>query len=409
MPVEVILPKVDMDMASGTIADWHSSEGEQVQAGDALFDIETDKAVMEVESPATGTLHFVTGRKGDEVPIGQVVAWIFKDGEQVVAPAESNGPNVVNSNDTPAPVKHAPAPLLAETIGTRATPLARRLAKAAGLDLSQITGSGPRGRITRADIDAAAETQPADVSIATCVQKTADELGIGYTIVPVNKIRAIIAERLTASKSTIPHFYLNADVRIDALLALRTQINQAVDEVSTRKISVNDLLVKACALALLDVPEANASWDGDRIIQYNDANVSVAVSVEGGVMTPVVRSAQTKSIRTISAEIGDLTNRAKGGKLNREEYRGGSFSVSNLGMFGVKSFSAIVNPPESMILAVGKGTPQFIPDGTDNPELATIMGVALSCDHRVVDGALGALWLQKFTEFVENPLAMLVI
>lgn len=413
MPIEVILPKVDMDMSSGTISDWHSNEGEQVQTGEALFDIETDKAVMEIESPATGTLHFVTGQKGDVVPIGQVIAWIFKEGEPVVAPAENEKHTTVEPNETHTPKvaiisPSDPAPSPTKITGIRATPLARRLAKAAGIDLNQITGSGPRGRITRSDIDNAPQSQPTSLNAGTGAQQTADDLGIGYSIVPVDKMRAIIAKRLTISKSTVPHFYLNADINIDALLALRVQINQAMAETLPKKISVTDLLIKACALALKDVPKANASWDGNQIIQYDDANISVAVSVDGGLMTPVVRAAQSKNIRTISAEIGDLADRAKSRKLAREEYQGGSFSISNLGMFGVKSFNAIINPPESMILAVGKGTAQFIPDEDGNPKLATIMGVTLSCDHRVVDGALGAVWLQKFTAFVENPLTLII-
>lgn len=426
MPVEVILPKVDMDMSSGTIASWHISEGEQIEAGEALFDIETDKAVMEVESPATGTLRFVTGQKGDEVPIGQVVAWIFKDGEQVVAPAVTPGSGAVRSerSKAPEPVAANPSGAVApepQTAGIRATPLARRLAKEAMIDLSRIRGTGPRGRIVRADIDAAGQ-HPDAISVPLPVvggagagngngagaRKVADDLGISYTKLPVGRMRSIIAERLTLSKSTVPHFYLNADIQIDDLLAFRAQINRAQKITGAQKVSVTDLLVKACALALKAVPEANVSWDGDCIIQFEDANISVAVSVEGGLMTPVVRAAQSKDIQAISVELGDLADRARNGKLTKKEYLGGSFSISNLGMFGVKSFAAIINPPESMILAVGRGVSQFIPDARGNPKLATIMAVTLSCDHRVVDGALGATWLETFRELVENPVTLLL-
>ena len=408
-----------MDMSSGTIAGWHKSEGEMVEEGDALFDIETDKATMEIESPGTGTLHFVRAKEGDIIPIGQAVAWLFTEGEEVVAPIGSSDKgtqsNVVAapSDDGPVAEEIEAAPV---AIGsTRATPLARRVAKKLNVDLQSVGGSGPRRRIVRADVEAAAKSnQPSspvktlNVGGKTGAQKTADELGLRYKKVPVDRMRSIIASRLTESKSTVPHFYLNADLQIDALLMMRGQINLALKDTDSKKVSVNDLLVKASAAVLKAVPEANASWDGDSIIKYDDAHISVAVSIDGGLITPVVRNAQTKDIRTISAEIGDLAARAKTGKLTSKEYQGGSFSISNLGMFGVKSFNAIINPPESMILAVGQGAPQFVPDDEGNPKLATVMSVTLSCDHRVVDGALGAVWLKKFKELVENPTALML-
>lgn len=390
-----------------------------VEEGDALFDIETDKATMEVESPGTGTLHFVSAKEGDIIPIGQAVAWLFAEGEEVVAPIGSsdkgNQSNVVSTptDDEPVAEEIEAAPV---AIGsTRATPLARRVAKKLNVDLQSVGGSGPRGRIVRTDVETAAKSsQPStpaktiNVGGKTGAQKTADELGLGYTKVPVDRMRSIIASRLTESKSTVPHFYLNADLQIDALLTMRAQINLALKDTDSKKVSVNDLLVKASAAALMAVPEANASWDGDSIIKYDDVHISVAVSIEGGLITPVVRNAQTKDIQTISAEISDLAARAKTGKLTSKEYQGGSFSISNLGMFGVKSFNAIINPPESMILAVGQGAPQFVPDDEGNPKLATVMSVTLSCDHRVVDGALGAVWLKKFKELVENPAALML-
>lgn len=420
MPIEVILPKVDMDMSSGTIADWHKSEGENVEEGDALFDIETDKATMEVESPATGTLHFVTAKQGDVVPIGQTIGWIFAEGEEVVVPA-GTAP-VLAAEVEPQTLKEdvtaveTPAAQPTTGGGTRATPLARRVAEKLGIDLSVVSGSGPRGRVTRADVEAASKTASAtgpasqviNVSGKTGAEKTAQDLGLSYTTTPINKMRSVIATRLTESKSTVPHFYLNADVELDALMTMRAQMNAALEGTGAKKISVNDLLIKACAAALKALPEANASWDGDTIVKYDDAHISVAVSIDGGLVTPVVRNAQKKDIQTISAEIADLADRAKSGKLSSKEYQGGSFSLSNLGMFGVKSFNAIINPPESMILAVGQGTKQFVPDEDGNPKLATIMSVCLSCDHRVVDGALGAVWLQKFKGFVENPAAMML-
>ena len=419
MPVEVILPKVDMDMATGTIADWHISEGETVAEGDALFEIETDKATMEVESPGTGTLQFVRARKGDEIPIGEIIAWIFAEGEALVEPEGAAGNATAKARPSGETAKAAAASPSgrvngAASSGTRATPLARRLAKELGVDLTAIKGSGPRGRITRTDIETAPKSAPATPAPQTHAggktgaEQTALDLGLGHRTVPVSKMRSVIANRLTESKSTVPHFYLNADIEIDALLTMRAQMNTALEDTGAKKISVNDLLIRACALALRAVPEANASWDGDRIVQYEDAHISVAVAIEGGLVTPVLRHAQTKDIQTISAEVAELVARARAGKLSNQEFQGGSFSISNLGMFGVKSFNAIINPPESMILAVGQGTRQFLPDAEGNPRLATVMSVSLSCDHRVVDGALGAAWLQKFRLLVENPAAMML-
>ena len=421
MPIEVILPKVDMDMSSGTIAGWYKAEGEIVAQGEALFDIETDKATMEVESPGTGTLHFVSAKKGDIVPIGQTVGWIFSKGEQVVSPAGSgSNDSQFNTIAETAPAIEIPNVEKTKTAslnagGKRASPLARRVAKKLNVDLFTVDGSGPRGRIVCADIETAARSnQPslpakiATIGAKTGAQKTADDLGIAYTKVPVDRMRSVIASRLTESKSTIPHFHLNADLEIDALVTMRAQINLVLKESGSKTVSVNDLLIKASAAALKAVPEANASWDGDTIIKYDDAHISVAVAIDGGLITPVVRNAQKKDIQTISAEISDLATRAKTGKLTSQDCQGGSFSISNLGMFGVKSFTAIINPPQSMILAVGQGALQFIPDNDGKPKLANIMSVTLSCDHRVVDGALGAIWLKKFKELVESPAALLI-
>ena len=410
-----------MDMSSGTIAGWYKAEGEIVAQGEALFDIETDKATMEVESPGTGTLHFVSAKKGDIIPIGQTVGWIFSKGEQVVPPAGSGSKDsYFNTIAETAPTieilnveKTKTASLNAG--GKRASPLARRVAKRLNVDLFTVDGSGPRGRIVCADVETAARSNQPSLSAKTVkigaktgAQKTADDLGIAYTKVPVDRMRSVIASRLTESKSTIPHFYLNADLEIDALVTMRAQINLVLKESGSKTVSVNDLLIKASASALKAVPEANASWDGDTIIKYDDAHISVAVAIDGGLITPVVRNAQKKDIQTISAEISDLAARAKTGKLTSQECQGGSFSISNLGMFGVKSFTAIINPPQSMILAVGQGALQFIPDNEGKPKLVNIMSVTLSCDHRVVDGALGAIWMKKFKELVESPAALLL-
>ena len=420
MPIEVILPKVDMDMSTGTIAGWHKSEGEFVHEGEALFDIETDKAVMEVESPGTGTLAFVSVQTGDEVSVGHVVALLFEEGEDITAPAQLSGPaaapTAAETVDPQPPVGTADTTeeTLPKETAARATPLARRVASMLAIELQSIRGSGPRGRISASDVAASAKQQiklsPNPAAAASCAgraRKTADRLGLAYSSEPVSRMRSAIESRLTASKSTVPHFYLHADVELDALLALRSQINATQQSAGARCVSINDLLVKSCAMALHMVPEANVSWDGDQIIKYKDAHISVAVAVDGGIVTPVLRYAQTKDIQTIASELGELVSRARAGRLPDSDCQGGSFSISNLGMHGVKSFDAIINAPESMILAVGQGSRQFIPDDDDKPRAATVMNVSLSCDHRVVDGVLGARWLRSFKMTVESPAAVM--
>ena len=436
MPVEIIMPKVDMDMAQGTIAAWHVEEGQTIQKGEPLFEIETDKATMEIESPASGAVHFISAHSGDIIEIGKTIGWLFEAGETIKNPslhANETGQNTARTTETPksadADTKSDPQD---ETHGltdvtlaenkVRATPLARRLAKTKNIDITKVVGSGPRGRITRADVENHA--QPAEISSAKpgitptsprpsmdapMASKTQlDALGIAYETQPADRMRQTIAARLTASKTTVPHFYLELDCQLDNLLTFRQQANQSLDKIGGKKISINDMLVRACAQALMAVPEANASWAGEEILHYKDANISVAVAIEGGLITPVVRQAQTKSLNKISEEIADLAQRAKSGKLKPHEYQGGSFSISNLGMFGVKAFSAIINPPESMILAVGKAERRFIEDDNGNPVGATLLSVTLSCDHRVVDGALGARWLSSFKNFIENPVLLIM-
>ena len=444
MPTEVIMPKVDMDMASATIAGWHVDEGAQVRKGEALFDIETDKAAMEVESPASGAIHFLKARSGERVDIGVCIAWIFADGEAVSEPgaaapgplpsARASGPDVAMSGAEDAPslkdtqMRGADARTSRHRANSslpggriRATPLARRMARMAGIDLAQIAGSGPRGRITRRDVDSARAKAAAGKAVTLLAASTQgpglmadrarlDALGVAWSAVPVSRMRARIAERLSASKAHIPHFYLEAECRLDRLLAWRAQANDALSMSGPvsghKKISLNDLLVKASALALAAVPAANASWAGTEILRYHDANVSVAVAIEDGLITPVVRAAQKKSLRTISAEIAGLAERARKGGLASHEYQGGSFTLSNLGMHGVTAFSAIINPPESMILAVGKASRRFVEADDGSPVAATILPVRLSCDHRVVDGALGTRWLGEWQRLVENPILL---
>ncbi|MFK8033711.1 MAG: dihydrolipoamide acetyltransferase family protein [Hyphomicrobiales bacterium] len=418
MPTEVIMPKVDMDMASGTIAAWHLEEGQNVEKGAPLFDIETDKATMEVESPATGTLRFVIANKGAEIPIGDPVGWIFAEDEALVEPARAANESASSLVEDANSDANDEAPSIdvtssaANESNVRATPIARRIATSKNISLIDIVGTGPRGRITRSDVENAVQnaatipTSSLQETSQSDAKKTADKFGVEYIEVPVDRMRATIAARLTESKSTVPHFYLDMDCRIDKLLSFRSELNAALEGTAARRISINDLLVRACALTLAAVPEANASWANDRILQYKDANVSIAVAIDGGLMTPVVKGAQNKSIQTLSNEIADLATRAKSGKLANSEYQGGSFSISNLGMFGVKSFNAIINPPESMILAVGGAEQHFYVGETGTPDLGTKLSVCLSCDHRVVDGAVGAKWLSKVKSLLENPIEL---
>ncbi|GAB2179746.1 2-oxo acid dehydrogenase subunit E2 [Dongia sp. agr-C8] len=394
MPIEVILPKVDMDMAAGTISRWLVKDGDRVKKGATIFEIETDKSTMEVESPGDGTIGQISAREGAVVPVGVAVAFIFGEGEDAGAirlPAS-------------APAKAAEAPGLQVAVSEiavrstgdsskpRATPLARRIAREQGLDLAAIAGQGPRGRIRAEDVqEHLHRPQPAPVS---------DD----YVLVPIDSMRRTIAERLTLSKTTVPHFYLSASCDMEKLLKLRAEIN-AVE--SMPKLSVNDFIVKALALALRQVPEANARWSDDGIRQYRAVDVSVAVAVEGGLVTPVVRAACAKSLGAIAAEVKDLAARAKERKLQPADYAGGTTTLSNLGMFGVERFAAIINPPQATILAVGAATRRPVVVG-EGVRVGTRMDCTLSCDHRVVDGAVGARLLAAFRDLVETPLRLLV-
>lgn len=416
MATEVILPKVDMDMATGRISRWLVAEGSSVKQGEPLFEIETDKAAMEIEAPASGTLRNVTPQ-GSDVPVGNAVAWIYAEGEAVdAAPKPAVAAPAATATGAPASAPAAaasPAPAAVTTgSGIRATPLARRLAREAGLDLASLAGTGPHGRIQRADVaDALAARSTASAAAPVPDPAPASDQAIrklfaegSFRDIPHDKMRLTIARRLVEAKSTVPHFYLSADCRLDQLLKLRADLNAAS---SVYKLSINDIIIKAWALALRDVPMANVTWTGDTMLAHAHVDIGVAVSIEGGLITPIIRSAETKPLSVISNEVKDLASRAKARKLKTEEYQGGTTAISNLGMFGVSNFAAIINPPHATILAVGAGEPRgrwdngvFVP--------ATLMTVTLSVDHRAVDGALAAQALQAFRTYIENPLAMLV-
>ncbi len=441
MAVEVILPKVDMDMSTGRISSWLVEEGATVKKGDLLFEIETDKAAMEIDSPAAGIVRNITGKEGIDIPVGQVVAWIYEEGEAVAdapasapaeaaaeAPAKAEAPAPV---EAAAPVAAAPAATAEASSGVRASPLARRLAKEAGLDLSAIAGSGPKGRIVKADVEAAGKDGGAKAAAAAAPSAAASaapsapqamsddqvmklfEEGT-YELIPHDSMRKTIARRLVEAKSTIPHFYLTLDCEIDALLALRKELNDAAPMVKTGdgekpayKLSVNDMVIKAHAKALAMVPEANVSWTESAMVKHRHADVGVAVSIPGGLITPIIRRADQKTLSAISNEMKDLAARARSRKLKTEEFQGGNTAVSNLGMFGIKDFAAVINPPHATILAVGAGEQRaVVKDG--EVKVATVMSVTLSTDHRAVDGALGAELLAAFKKVIENPMTMLV-
>ena len=412
MPTEVIMPKVDMDMATGQISRWFAAEGDQVVKGSCLFEIETDKAAMEVEAPADGILHDITGDNGQDIPVGHVIGWIFAQGETYVRQQRDPAPAQITPAASTAPrVPQATPSTGSDGTAVRATPLARRLAKAANLDLSAISGSGPSGRIQKADIEkakASAATSEPPVMQAPSEQAILNLFQPDrYDLVPHDNMRKVIARRLVESTKTVPHFYLIADCRVDRLLSLRREINETVDV--AHKVSLNDMIIKALAKALMAVPDANVSWTESRMIKHHHVDVGVAVAIPGGLITPIVRNAEQKSLSAISHETKGLAARARDRKLDPSEYRGGTTAISNLGMFGTREFSAIINPPHATILAVGAAErrPIILDDG-ETVAAATIMTITLSTDHRAVDGALAAKLLDAVKRHLEDPIHLLI-
>jgi pyruvate dehydrogenase E2 component (dihydrolipoamide acetyltransferase) len=433
MPTEIILPKVDMDMATGRISRWYVENGAVVKKGDVLFEIETDKAAMEIEAPASGIVRDITGKQGIDIPVGQVVAWIYEEGEVPSdkpehSTAAGNGGSLREPTaDTVVAreeVQNAVHVLAIKNDGVaRATPLARRLAREAGLQILAISGSGPRGRIVSADVEAAVAAAKAKqgYQLPSSVPRAPSDDQVlklfesdSYEIVPHDTMRRTIARRLVEAKSTIPHFYLTLDCALDALLDLRAQLNAAAPkrmtekgEAPSYKLSVNDMVIKALALALRDLPDANVSWTDAGMLRHRHADVGVAVSIPGGLITPIIRKAEVKTLSAISNEMRDLADRARNRKLKPEEYQGGTTAVSNLGMFGVRDFAAVINPPHASILAVGAGEERAVVRAGE-VRIATMMSVTLSTDHRAVDGALAAELIGCFKRYVENPVAMIV-
>ncbi len=427
MSIDILMPALSPTMEEGTLAKWHVKVGDTVKAGDVIAEIETDKATMEVEAVDEGVVEAILVDAGTEnVKVNALIAKLVGEGESAAPPPAKapDKPDSAKPDNSPVPTAQA-----AQTVqsaapvvdGARvlASPLARRLAAAAGLDLKTVKGSGPHGRVVKADVEAAGKggaapakataSAPAAAAAAPRQALSLEQMGIpagSYDLVPLDGMRKTIARRLTDSFRDVPHFPLTIDLEIDGLLAARSKINSLLADQGV-KVSVNDIIIKAVAMALKRVPEANASYTPEGIAMHKHADIAVAVAIDGGLITPIVRAAETKGLAQISAEVKDLAARAKAKKLKPEEFQGGTFSVSNLGMFGIKAFASIINEPQGAIMSVGAGEQRPV---VKNGQLAvaTVMTVTLTCDHRVVDGAIGAKFLAAFKPLIEEPLTLIV-
>ncbi|WP_026986303.1 pyruvate dehydrogenase complex dihydrolipoamide acetyltransferase [Fodinicurvata fenggangensis] len=455
MPTNILMPALSPTMTEGTLAKWHKKEGDEVSAGDVLAEIETDKATMEVEAVDEGTLGKILVQDGTEnVAVNAVIAILLDEGEDksalegaVQEAQQSGGQETSKSSQAeeeqqdaskseakgdrsedkqapePASQKKAAQEKSADKGGRIfASPLARRMAEQAGLDLAQLKGSGPNGRIVKADIEKALETGAGKAKAAPSTEaaspaapapaaaagpgakEMADMLGLSYQQEPLSGMRKTIARRLTESKQTVPHFYLTIDCELDALLKVRKELNEKNED---GKISVNDFVIRAVALALQKVPAANASYDESGMLYYDQADISMAVATPAGLITPIIKNAGAKGLSSIAREAKELAQKARDNKLKPEEYQGGTFSISNLGMYGVKHFDAVINPPQGCILAIGAGEQRpVVKDGA--LAIATVMSCTLSVDHRAVDGAVGAEFLSAFKKLIEDPMTMLL-
>lgn len=428
MPISIEMPKLSDTMTEGTLLKWLKKVGDKVEMGDVLAEIETDKATMEMEAFDDGVMAEIFVQAGQKVAVGQKIAQLALSGEKPgdastpaqPAPTEKAAPQ----KETAPAAKASPAASVAAAESSTApkgrvksSPLARHLAAQRGIDLSRITGTGPGGRVVSRDVLAlqtAGATQASTPSPASTAAQPAPQAipalpaGPSDRVVPLSGMRRVIAERLVASKSTIPHFYLQVEANAEALLKLRVEINAAAEAAGTGKITVNDLILKAVAATLARVPKVNAAWAGDSIIEYASVNISVAVAVEDGLVTPVLRDAAGKSLRQISDAVKDLAARARTKRLKPEEYQGGTFTVSNLGSYGIESFYAIVNPPQAAILSVGAAVKKPVVNAAGQIVAGQRISLGLSCDHRVVDGTLGSEFLRELRGFIENPAMMLM-
>lgn len=442
---DITMPKLSDTMTEGTLVSWKKKKGDRVSTGDVLAEIETDKATMEWESPEDGTLTEIFIEEGGKVNVGDRIAFIGEEGEKASAATEKSeakdskkAPKKEEAKaetEKPAPAKKQeketapPAKKTAETDGpkvtqvrapstpasddarVKASPVARRIASELGVDLATVEGTGPEGRIVESDVRAAAKSGAAPASVkkaaAASTTSTPAKPGKGSRI-QLSGMRAVIAQRLVESKGPVPHFYLNIDVDAGPLMAARAELKSAGKETDTARITVNDFVLKASVQAAAKVPKVNASFDGDAIVQYADVDLAVAVAIEDGLVTPVLRAAQNKSLREISEAVKDLAHRARNKRMKPEEFQGGSFTVSNLGGYGIDSFSAIINPPQGFILAVGAISKTAVVDNGDQIVVGQKMAICMSCDHRVIDGALGAEYLKELRHLLENPALLLV-
>ena len=429
MSIAIRMPALSPTMEEGTLSRWLVKPGDKVSAGDVMAEIETDKATMEFEAVDEGTIADIAVPEGTEnVKVGEVIATLAEEGEDVasVKPAKGGAAAAPAATKAPEPKEEVVVPAQAGTAQSKehpqappasagatrdgdrviASPLAKRIAEQKGIDLKSVKGSGPNGRIVKADLErapaqagASQRTHEAPASAGAQV-----DFGIPHEVEKLSNVRKVIARRLTESKQTIPHIYLTVDIRLDALLKLRGELNAAL-EADGIKLSVNDLLIKALAKALLRVPQCNVQFAGDELLKFSRADISVAVSIPGGLITPIVKDAGNKSVATISTEMKDLAGRAREGKLRPEEFQGGTASLSNMGMFGIKQFEAVINPPQAMIMAIGAGEKRpFVVDGALS--VATVMTATGSFDHRAIDGADGAQLMQAFQHLIEQPLGL---
>lgn len=427
MPIAIKMPALSPTMEEGTLAKWLVKVGDQVRAGDIMAEIETDKATMEFEAVDEGVIAHIAVEEGAEgVKVGTVIATLAEEGEDASSVVPASGDAAAAPAATPAPAASAPAAAPAATpapaaapapasSGSRvlASPLAKRIAANSGIDLSAVKGTGPGGRIVKADVEggapaaaapAAAAPAPAPTLAAAPAPVQAQDFGIPHQAEKLSGMRKTIARRLSESKQQVPHIYLTVDIRLDALLKLRSQLNGALESQGV-KLSVNDLLIKALAKSLVAVPECNVQFAGDQLLKFSRADISVAVSIPSGLITPIIVDAGNKAVSAISTQMKDLAGRAREGKLSPEEYQGGTASLSNMGMFGIKQFEAIINPPQGMIMAIGAGEKRpFVVD--DALQIATVMSATGSFDHRAIDGADGARLMKAFKEYCEAPLGL---
>lgn len=408
MPQVVVLPNLGADIEAGTIEAWMKEVGDSVAKGDVIAEVSTDKAVIEIESEYAGTIGKIMVSAGTEdVPIDTPIAVLLLEGEseaEIEEQSAADTPAAAEPEQAPEPVAENTQPQPEQnTSRTIASPSARRMAAELDVDLTLIEGSGPRGRIVRGDIELAAK-QKRSPAMTDPVAQSSVSGSAGHKAIANDNVRKVIAKRLGEAKRDIPHFYLTVDLEIDALLEVRRQLNDLAD--GQFKVSVNDMIVKASALALRDVPAANSSWSEDAVLQYNDVDICVAVAGRSGLMTPIVQRADQKGLAAISREIKSLAEKARNGKLQPNEYQGGGFTISNLGMHGVREFSAIINPPQSCILAVGKAEKRAVVH-EDALAIATVMTCTLSVDHRSVDGVVGAEFLQALTRYIEHPIKLI--